>query len=300
MSFETCKRITRENSKSFYFASFPLPYSKRMATYATYAFCRTADDIVDAAVPGTEEEARDRIDELRALLATIETGAIPDHPLWGPFAMTIRDFGIPTDPFHTLLDGVESDLAPRRFADFDELRAYCFRVASTVGVALSHIFGFGDRHALQYAANMGIAMQLTNIIRDVGTDWALGRVYLPQDELARFGYSEHDLSAHVVNEEFHALMNFQVARAREYYRRAFQGIRYLTKDGSNRTAYLMGDVYRAILDEVERANYDIYSRRIFVGWPRKVRLAATAPLRYRREVLSETRPIMYVPEPVSE
>jgi len=300
MSFETCKRITRDNSKSFYFASFPLPYSKRMATYATYAFCRTADDIVDAAVPGTEAEARARIAELRSLLHRIEAGVIPAHPLWEPFAMTIRDYQIPTDPFHTLLDGVESDLEPRRFADFDELQAYCFRVASTVGVALSHIFGFGDKNALQYAANMGIAMQLTNILRDVGTDWSLGRVYIPQDELTRFGYSEDDLSQHVVNDAFRALMSFQVSRAREYYRRAFQGIRYLTRDGSNRTAYLMGDVYRAILDEVEKVNYDIYSRRVFVNWPRKLRLAVSAPLRYRREVLNETRPIMYVPEPVSE
>jgi 15-cis-phytoene synthase len=256
MSFETCREITRQNSKSFYFASFPLPVDKRMATYATYAFCRTADDIVDAALPGSEGDAKRELDELRLLLDRIEAGETPSHPLWEPLARTIHRYEIPLHAFRTLLDGVESDLIPRRFQTFEELRSYCYQVASTVGIALSHIFGYAEENALSYAANMGIAMQLTNIIRDVGTDWRLDRVYLPLEEIERFGYDESRLSRGFVDDHARALFAFQIARAREYYRRAFQGIRYLTRDGSHWTAYLMGDVYRGILDEVERSRCD--------------------------------------------
>lgn len=300
MSFEDCRRITKENSKSFYFASFPLPPDKRMATYATYAFCRTADDVVDNALPGSEDEAKRQLNELRLLLDTIERGDVPGHPLWEPFATTIRRYEIPTDAFRTLLDGVEGDLVPRRFRTFDELRSYCFQVASTVGLALSHIFGFAEDDALSYAANMGIAMQLTNIVRDAGADWKLGRVYLPLEEIDRFGYDEQRLGCGVVDDAARELFTFQIARAREYYRRAFQGIRYLTKDGSHWTAYLMGDVYRAILDEVERTGHDVFAARAYVTWPRKLRLAATAPFRFRSEVMADTEPIMNVPEPVGK
>ena len=292
MSFETCRRICAQNSKSFYFASFPLPKEKRNATYATYAFCRTADDIADEATPETANEARQRLSDLRALLASIEKGERPDHELWGPLADSVVSFKIPVEPLRILLDGVESDLTPRGFRTFTELKDYCFKVASTVGLALSHIFGFESNQALDYAANMGIAMQLTNIVRDVGGDLRLGRIYLPSAELERFGYSEEKLRRGVIDDAFVAMMQFQISRAREFYRRAFQGIRYLTRDGSHWTAFLMGDVYRGILDEVERNDYDVFTRRAVVSFGRKVRLATTAPLRFRREVILETAPIV--------
>lgn len=300
MSFETCRRITQANSKSFYFASFPLPKEKRYATYATYAFCRTADDVVDNMNPGAEDAARRELDELRALLDRIERGETPEHALWGPFAQTIHRFAIPVSAFCTLLDGVESDLVTRSFATFAELEEYCYKVASTVGIALSHIFGYEHRNALDYAANMGIAMQLTNIVRDVGTDRALGRIYLPLDELARFGYDEAKLQRGVVDDSFRELMRFQVRRAREYYRRAFQGIRYLSRDGSHWTAYLMGDVYRGILDEVERIDYAVFTQRAFVPWRRKLVRAATAPIGFRREVILDTLPLMKLPKAAQE
>lgn len=300
MSWADCRRITRENAKSFYFASFPLPRHKRDATYATYAFCRVADDVVDDAKPGEEQAARDELRKLRLMLDGIAAGRNPQHPLWSPFAETVARFGVPVETFHALLDGVESDLAVRRFASFDELRRYCYQVASTVGVALSHIFGFEDEDALDYAANMGIAMQLTNIVRDVGADLDLGRVYLPLDELAAFGLDEDALHARVVTDPFRQLLRFQIARAREFYRRAFRGIRFLTRDGSHWTAYLMGDVYRSILDDVERNDFDVFNRRASISLGRKISRAVTAPLRFPQEVLQETSPIMHLPEPIRE
>lgn len=296
MNFDACRRITRENAKSFYFASFPLPAQKRDATYATYAFCRTADDIVDEAAPGHSDDARRQLDELRQLLRNIEAGMIPDHPLWGPFGMTVRRYSIPVGALQTLLDGVESDLTPRRFRTFTELRNYCFQVASTVGIALSHIFGFANGRALDYAANMGIAMQLTNIVRDIGTDYAMGRVYLPQDELAQFNCSEAVIARGEVTPELRGLLEFQIRRAREYYRRAFQGIRFLTRDGSHWTALLMGDVYRGILDQVERKDYDVFRHRASVTLIGKLGRSVLAPLTYRREVLTDSMPLMTVPE----
>ena len=296
MSFDTCRRITAANSKSFYFASFPLPKEKRNATFATYAFCRTADDIADTIAPGEELEARRRLDELRRLLDDIEAGVIPSHPLWGPFACTIRDFAVPLHPFRQLLDGIESDLTPRTFRTFLELKEYCFAVASTVGIALSHIFGFDESEALEYAANMGVAMQLTNIIRDVGEDQRMGRIYLPLEEIEAHGYSIDHLERGVVDEPFRRLMDHQIRRAREYYRRAFQGIRYLTRDGSHWTAYLMGDVYRGILSAVEANQYDVFTRRAFISTPQKVARTIAAPLNFRREVLLNTAPILALPE----
>ena len=296
MNFDACRRITRENAKSFYFASFPLPREKRDATYATYAFCRVADDVVDNAKPGTEDEARAELLRLRQMLREIEAGGVPDHPLWGPFAWAIHRFRMPISAFDTLLEGIESDLTPRRFASFPELRTYCFQVASTVGLSLSHIFGFGDGDALSYAANMGIAMQLTNIVRDIGTDYRLGRVYIPADELASFGVDEEQIAAERVDANFRALLRYQIARAREYYRRAFQGIRYLTRDGSHWTAFLMGDVYRGILGQIEKHDYDVFRHRASLTFVDKVGRSVLAPINFRRDVLAETRQIISLPE----
>jgi phytoene synthase len=296
MNFEACRRITRENAKSFYFASFPLPREKRDATYATYAFCRTADDVVDNAQPGSEDAARTEILKLRELLRDIEGGGVPDHPLWGPFAWAIHRFKMPVATFESLLDGIESDLTPRRFATFSDLRSYCFQVASTVGLSLSHIFGFKEDDALSYAANMGIAMQLTNIVRDIGTDYRLGRVYIPQDELQSFGVDEEQISAEHVDDRFRELLRYQIARSREYYRRAFQGIRYLTRDGSHWTAFLMGDVYRAILVQVENNDFDVFRKRASLTLAHKVVRSALAPVNFRRDVLADTVPIISLPE----
>ena len=285
MNFDACRKITQQNARSFYFASFPLPRAKRDATFATYAFCRTADDIVDEAAPGTEAVARRQLDELRAMLDGIEQGDTPAHELWGPLGFAIHSFTIPLAPLRALLDGIESDLVPRRFAHFDELETYCFSVASTVGIALAHIFGFESEDALEYAANMGIAMQLTNIIRDVGTDYDLGRVYLPLEDLERFGCSEQTIARRTITAPFRELLEFEIARARDYYRKAFMGIRHLTRDGSHWTALLMGDVYRAILNDVERGGYDVFRRRAGVPLSRKIARAMVAPLTFRRDVL---------------
>lgn len=296
MNFDACRRITRDHSKSFYFASFPLPIAKRNATYAMYAFCRTADDIVDDALPGEIDEPRRELERLRDVIRSIENGSTPEHPLWGPLAHSIRTFAIPTAPFYSLLDGVESDLEPRRFETFAELRSYCFGVASTVGLGLAHIFGFREAKALDYAANMGIAMQLTNIIRDVGTDHGMGRVYLPLEDLRRFGVTEDAIARGEVNDEFRELMRFEIDRAREYYRRAFQGIRYLTRDGSHWTALLMGDVYRAILARVEANGYDVFRRRASTKFATKLGRAALAPVTFYRDVIADTAPVMRLPE----
>lgn len=296
MNYAACRRLTRENAKSFYFASFPLPRPKRDATYAVYSFCRIADDVVDNAPAGQVEQVREELQHLRELLSAIDRGVEPFHPLWGPFAHAVHQFRIPTMHFHNLLDGVESDLQPRRFANFGQLRDYCYSVASTVGLALCYIFEFDDERALTYAANMGIAMQLTNIARDVGTDYRLGRVYLPLDEMHRFGVTERTIAEGRATREFRGLMELQIARAREYYRRAYQGIRHLKRDGSHWTAFLMGDVYGSILTRIENNGYDVFSRRAALTAAGKMTRAALAPWNFWRHVLRDTPQIMALPE----
>lgn len=277
-TFQECKTYTRFHAKSFYFASFLLPKEKRQAAYAVYAFCRFADDIIDRAVESHDDRnaifllLRGILDELYDPLDT------PGAPV-GAFTQTVRKYGIPKKHFLALLDGVTTDIETDRYQTFKDLYDYCFKVAGVVGLIMCDIFGYSNPFAHCYGEDLGTAMQLTNILRDIREDAAMNRVYLPQADLDRFGCTEEDIMQGVMNDEFRALMRFQIDRARMYYRRSAEGIQYLTNDGSRTTVVLMNKIYSAILDEIERSGYDVFSRRHHVHLGKKLWMYFTYKIR---------------------
>jgi len=275
-AFSECRRETRLHARTFFFASHVLPPEKRAASYAVYAFCRRADNIVDLPVSATP---RQELAQLRDLLDRVfESAATLESP-WLALRDTVRRFDIPISYFYDLLRGVELDLTKSRYVDFAELHDYCYCVASVVGLMMSRIFGVSDPAALERALEMGTAMQLTNILRDVGEDYRMGRVYLPHNELEAYGYTEADLAEGRIDQRFIQLMQFQIARARDYYRSAAPGIETIPDDGSRTCARLMSTAYAQILDRIEMNGYDVFRRRAFVPLSGKLRIAATVLLR---------------------
>jgi phytoene synthase len=210
-AYAECGRIVRASGSSFHQAFRLLPVERRRSLEALYAYCRVVDDAADEAGGGATAIAWWRSELARVLAGT------PTHPVGVALADTIRRFAVPPRPLEEILDGVAMDLDVRRFETFDELRRYCFLVASAVGLAAIPIFGCRDPKSAAYAEALGIALQLTNIVRDVAEDAERGRVYLPLEDLRRFGYSERDLATHARSDAFRRLMAFECGRAREFY-----------------------------------------------------------------------------------
>ena len=279
-TFEESKRITREHAHTFYFASHMLPREKREAAYAVYAFCRHADNLVD--VRGGEASSDPaisvRLSALRDELTDIYEGSA-EKTSWPALQAVIRRYQIPRRYFDSLIDGVEMDLSPRVFNAFAELDLYCYRVASVVGLIMTHVLGATSEEALRDAAHLGTAMQLTNILRDVGEDFRLGRMYLPRDEMEQFGVDERTIGEGVVTAEVRRLLEFQIARARDYYRMAQPGIALLPNDGSQLCVRLMSTLYARILNAIEDNGYDVFSRRAHVPFRTKCRLALSVVTR---------------------
>jgi phytoene synthase len=275
-SFAYCRALTRAHAKSFYFSSFALPRRKKDAAYAVYAFCRFADDLLDEDLLKTEQGKAEARSKLRELLQARYGRADLGLPFTEAFRRTVSEYGIPAKLFEELIEGVCMDSGPVRIRNFDELHLYCYRVASVVGLMMSRIFGLKDERGAEQAIEMGMAMQLTNILRDVKEDFEKGRIYLPMDELKRFELGEGDLAAGRADERWKQFMKFQVERARAYYRRGEAGIPLLEPDGSRMTVALMSAVYAGILDEIERAGYDVFRGRLHVSFARKLFLAAKA------------------------
>ena len=266
-----CRRQTRQHARTFFFASHVLPVEKRSAAYAVYAFCRRADNVVDHRTTGTP--GADLV-ALRSDLDDVYGGGGTLEPASLALRDTVERYGIPREYFEDLLRGVEMDLSITRYATFAELEDYCYCVASVVGLMMSRVFGVSEPSALERALEMGTAMQLTNILRDVGEDYRMGRIYLPQSELEAFGYGEEDLAQGRVDQRFVRLMTFQIDRAREYYRRAAPGIEHIPDDGSRSCARLMSSTYAGILDRIEANGYDVFGRRAVVPLAGKLRIAA--------------------------
>jgi 15-cis-phytoene synthase len=250
---------------SFYYSFLVLPPRKRNAVVAVWDFCRAVDDAVDEAAPGSD--AASLLREWRTELAACYDGE-PATTQGRSLQPYIREFHLPRQPFDELIDGVQMDLDHRRYETFDALQEYCRRVASTVGLICVEIFGYRDPRAREYAVNLGLALQLTNIIRDVAADLANGRMYLPLEDLRRFGCTENDLRDGLVTREVRALLEFECGRARHYYREAE---RLLPKSDARRlvAAEIMGGIYYGILTRIERSGYDVFSRRVRV--PRAIR-----------------------------
>ncbi len=264
-AYRKCAAITREHSKSFHLASALLPEEKRSAIRALYAFCRTVDDIVDRP---TAAERHAILDYWRW---QVQAASIDDRDdsvaaAWGD---TLLRYHIPRHYALQLIDGVARDLAQTRYATFEDLSTYCYGVASTVGLMSMHIVGFASNEAVPYAIKLGVALQMTNILRDVGEDYRNGRVYLPQDELKAFGVAESDLASGIVTDKWRELMRFQIARTRDFYAQAWPGIRMLEREGRLAIA-AAGSLYCGILDVIERNDYDVFSQRATVSAGAKI------------------------------
>ena len=269
-AYEECRSITRQEAKNFYYAFLTLPAPQRRAIYVAYAFCRHCDDSVDrVAAPD------DKLAALQVLRQDLEDAYAgrASAPVFLALADVAQRNDIPGEYFAEVISGVESDLVKDRYADFEELRRYCYQVASVVGLISIQIFGYQDQAAKPLAVDLGLAMQLTNILRDVQEDLDFGRVYLPQDELAKFGYSEAELRSGVVNDAFIQLMQFQAQRAKEYFRSGFRLLPYLSPR-SRACPAVLGQLYRNILQGIEDIDYDVLHHRVSLSTRKKLRVTA--------------------------
>ena len=262
--------ITRREAGNFYYAVLTLPAPRRRAMCAAYAFCRRCDDAVDE--DGSREAKLSRLAELQAGLDAAYRGR-SDIPLFLALADAARKYDIPQEYFNELLRGMERDMEQQRYEDFDELRQYCYQAAAVVGLVCIQIFGYKDDAAKTHAIDLGLAMQLTNIIRDVGEDMEMGRVYLPRTEMARFGYSEEELKEGIVNDAFVNLMKFQAERARGYFRSGFQLLPYLSPR-SRPCPAIIARIYSRLLERIEARGFDVLRQRISLSKGEKARLAA--------------------------
>ncbi len=259
-AYARAEAVTRANSRSFYLASSLLPREKRRALRALYSFCRTTDDLVDR--PGDGVEAKLAAWRRRAMSPTPD----PDDPVAMAWTDTRLRYRIPWRYAEQLIDGVARDLRQKRYDTFDDLAGYAYGVASTVGLMSMHVLGFTGHEAIPYAVKLGVALQITNILRDVGEDWREGRLYLPAEELAAHGLSEADLAAGRVDARWRQFMRFQIDRNRRLYDEARPGIALLAKDGRLAVA-AAAEFYRAILEDIEAHDYDVFHRRAHVsGW----------------------------------
>jgi 15-cis-phytoene synthase len=272
-AYATCRQTIKNGSKTFFLGSKFLPYAKRRAVWAVYSFCRYTDDLVDRAKDTTPAElAKSLTDWETELLQNFQKANPPTVSHLLAWQHACSSYQISRQPALDLIAGMRMDLTQNRYQNFEELKLYCYRVASTVGLLLLPIIGYeGGEETIQQAINLGIAKQLTNILRDVGEDAAAGRIYIPLDEMQEFGYTEEELIKGVVNEQFRRLIQFQIVRAREYYERAAPGIEKLNNDGRLAIA-IASRTYSQILKVIERNNYDVFSQRAYVPTLEKFRL----------------------------
>lgn len=269
LAYDHCQLIAKKHARNFYYAFRTLPSPKRRAIYAVYAFCRICDDIADGSLPLEE-----KIHKLACLRRRVDALSPDNHsglPIFRALWDASHAYGIPHDYYKEVIDGVEIDLVKRRFADFDELHAYCYKVASVVGLICIEVFGYDSPKARQYAIDMGIGMQLTNILRDVKEDAERNRIYIPQDDMRRFKYTEAELMCGSVTDSFRALMAYQAARARSYFESS-KGLFPLLAPDSRACPEVMYATYSGLLQRIEQVGFDVFSRRIGLNTAEKVLL----------------------------
>jgi len=263
-AYTRCGEITREHSRTFYLTSALLDSSRKMSARALYAFCRVSDDIIDR----PKGDQRKELEKWGRI--TLADYPIRDDPVSLAWIDTRGRYGIPKKYAEQLLEGVSQDLDKTRYANFDELAHYCYNVASTVGLMTMHIIGFTGEDAIPYAIKLGIALQLTNILRDIGEDWRNGRLYLPQNELDDFGISKTDITAGQVTQHWRSFMRYQIERNRRLYAEAMPGIGMLDRHGQFAIA-ASAELYRAILSRIEANDYDVFHRRAYASTLDKLR-----------------------------
>jgi phytoene synthase len=270
-SYALCRQIARRAGTNFYWSFLVLPPEKRRAMYAIYAFMRKSDDIADSA--GNPQSALQTLRQWRRSVDAALAGRDSPEPILRALADTVQRYRIAHRYFHDVLDGAEMDQTTTRYATFAELYKYCYRVASAVGLIVLPIFGYETDAALEPAEACGIAFQLTNILRDVGEDARMGRIYLPLEDLKSFGVSEDDIMNARSSPQFIELMKFQADRARQFYRRARPLLEMIEPDSRRTLAVMMG-IYGGLLEKLERKHFAVFGERIRLGAAEKLAVVA--------------------------
>jgi phytoene synthase len=264
-----CQEKTAKSGSSFYYSFLFLPKAKRLAITALYAFCREVDDIADAEMDNNIKQVK--LEWWRSEIEALFAGS-PNHPVTHALFTSIHNFKLDKKYFLEIIDGMEMDLEKVRFANFEELNLYCYRVAGVVGLLSASIFGYKDPQTLEYAKKLGLALQLTNIIRDVYEDSLRNRLYLPLDELEKFGVTEAQIFKRENSESFHKLISFHAERAHQCYRDAFDTLplqdRYAQKTGT-----IMAAIYENTLNEMELDKLQVLKHKVVIPTPRKVIIA---------------------------
>ena len=270
LAYKECARMTRSASSNFYIGGLVLPNELRHAAFATYAFCRLCDDIVDEPTvgqdPGTE------LDVVQVALDDASKTRYAESPIFVALEHAIDRFSLDKKNFSDVIDGCRMDIGINRYESFDDLRVYCRRVASAVGIICISIFGHTGRTAIEYADDLGIAFQLTNILRDIREDYANGRVYLPQDELRNFGVLESEFAGEQRSENFREMMRFQLERARRYYESGERVIPLAIR--GRQCLELMSGFYSRILQKIEESDADVLSQRVSLTTAEKISITA--------------------------
>lgn len=260
--FKEAEAITKKHARTFYFASRFLKKSKRSAAYAIYSLCRISDEAVDSTI---DNQSAKNLIRLKEDINSAYSDSALESPLLQAFRQTVKNYRIPKEYFDKLIEGIHMDLEKSLYQNFEELYKYCYKVAGVVGLIMLRIFGCDNGKAKGYAVNLGIAMQLTNILRDIKEDYNRGRIYLPQEEMELFKVSQSDISDTKVSKNFKALLEFQIARARQYYTESAPGIKMLPDANSRFVVSVMAGIYSGILDSIEENNYDVLTKRAYVG-----------------------------------
>ena len=273
-AYEICRKETQKWAKTFYLGTLLLPQEKRKAIWAIYVWCRRTDEIMDSVEASTksQDELSDNLDEWEENTKNVFKGNIKSE-LDSVLLDTIEKYPQSIQPYLDMIDGQRMDLNKFRYKDFDELKLYCYRVAGTVGLMTQNVMGIDSAYTSapwsakpdpsEAAIALGIANQLTNILRDVGEDRHRGRIYLPQADIEKFNYSEEELLKGEINNQWKALMNFQLTRARDWFQKSEDGIKWLSSD-ARWPVWTSLRLYRGILDSIERLDYDVFNNRAFV------------------------------------
>ena len=266
---EYCQKKAADSGSSFYYSFMFLPANRRRAITALYAFCREVDDVVDECQD--PQIAATKLVWWRQAVAKLYAGA-PDHPVTQALLPVLGEFNLPQEQLFEIIDGMEMDLQQTRYLDFKALSLYCYRVASVVGLLAAEIFGSQDRQTQKYAHDLGMAFQLTNIIRDVGEDARRGRVYLPIDELQRFDVPVADILNARQTDNFRRLMEFQIERAEQYYAQAMAALPAIDRK-AQRPGLVMAAIYRTLLEEIKRDGCQVLTQRTSLTPLRKLWIA---------------------------
>ncbi|MCX5700024.1 MAG: phytoene/squalene synthase family protein [Candidatus Omnitrophica bacterium] len=267
LGFKEAEKITKHFAKTFYLASLLLPPDKKRALHSVYAICRICDESVD-----NQKTAPSLyyLDEIKTDIESAYSESSLKKPLLLAFRKTIDDYKIPKEYFYELLDGMRMDLTKTKYRDFTELYPYCYKVAGVIGLIMLKIFSCEDKRAEKSAIELGIGMQLTNILRDIKEDFKRGRIYIPESDMKKFNIFEQTIAKEQVNENFKAMVQDWIKKTREYYQNTEIGIRLIPSKRCRIVATSMKEMYSRILQEIEKNNYDVFSRRACVSKINKI------------------------------